>query len=249
MLFMSKQFKMLSALNANQIEKYRNAVVNAFPEIVRKSPVIAAYWERVERYFPEYQLFLVSDDGDIVAFINSIAFSWEGELDELPREGWDWMLIKGISDYEQGIQANSLGGLQIIVRQDYLGQGNSKVIIDKAKEVVKERGFENFVIPIRPTYKHRHPQMKMSEYMHYRVNDKIYDPWIRTHLKGGAEILNICDRAMHVYGSINFWEGIMKQPITQSGKYVIDGALCPVQIDVEKDYGEYFEDNIWISYR
>ncbi len=90
--------------------------------------------------------------------------------------------------------------------------------------------------------------MSMTDYIQYRENDKIYDPWIRTHMRGGAEMLNVCDRAMHVYGDLSFWEGITKHSISTSGQYLVEGALNPIDVDVSKDYGEYFEDNIWISY-
>ena len=245
---MSNTFFDITELNETQKDQYRTAILNAFPAIVRRSPVISKYWDRVEKYFPEYQLFIINEKDDVVGFINSIPFYWNDRLDVLPREGWDWMLMKGIDDYEKGVEPNSLGGLQIIVASEYLGQGYSKVIINKAKNIVVELQFNHFVIPIRPTYKSRHPHMSMTDYIQYREHDKIYDPWIRTHLKGGAEILNVCDKAMHVYGNLSFWEDIMKQPLSTSGQYVVEGALNPINIDISKDYGEYFEDNIWISY-
>ena len=241
-------FKVISELNHDQLEKYRKSIVNAFPEIVRKSPIISKYWDRVENYFKEYQLFLINECGFVVGFVNSIPFHWEDKLNCLPREGWDWMLIKGIEDYEHGQKPNSLGGLQIIVSKEFLGQGYSKVIINKAKQLVVDLDFDNFVIPIRPIFKSRYPYMSMTEYINYKEGDKIYDPWIRTHLKGGAKILHVCDRAMHVYGNLSFWEDLINVPISKSGKYLVEGALNPIDIDVSKNYGEYFEDNIWISY-
>ncbi len=241
-------FRCISELNIDQKDQYRQAVLDGFPEIIHKSPVILKYWKSVERYFPKCQLFAINELGDVVGFINSIPFYWDDALDKLPREGWDWMLVKGVKDYESNVKPNSLGGLQIIVSKNYLGQGYSKVIINKAKQLVKDFSFDHLLIPIRPIYKSRHPHMSMTEYMEYRVDDKIYDPWIRTHLKGGAEIINICDKAMHIYGDLAFWEGIMKREIHKSGSYIVKGALNPVEIEVSKDYGEYFEDNIWISY-
>ena len=245
---MALTFKNISQLSEGQILQYRLEVKNAFPEIVRRSPVILKYWKSVEEYFYNYQIYMINESTEIVGFINSIPFYWGGKLDTLPREGWDWMLIKGVEDYEKGIQPNSLGGLQIIVSSNYLGQGYSKVIINKAKQIVAESNFDHFVIPIRPIYKSRYPNMSMSDYIDYRIADKVYDPWIRTHLNSGAEIISVCDRAMHIYGDVKFWESIMGQTIATSGNYIVEGALNPVSIDISEDYGEYFEDNIWISY-
>ena len=36
----------------------------------------------------------------------------------------------------------------------------------------------------------------------------------------------------------------MKFP--QSGRYIIEGALNPIEIDIEKDEGVYIEPNVWI---
>jgi len=34
----------------------------------------------------------------------------------------------------------------------------------------------------------------------------------------------------------------------ESGMYVVDGALCPVRMDREKNMGFYIEPNVWVSY-
>ncbi len=38
----------------------------------------------------------------------------------------------------------------------------------------------------------------------------------------------------------------MKFP--ESGWYVVEGALCPIRIDMEKDLGVYIEPNVWVSH-
>ena len=180
--------------------------------------------------------------------MNAIPLFWNSPLIELPNEGWDWMLEKGVKDYENSKKPNSLGGLQIIVTKDNLGKGYSKILISEAKRMVKKEGYENFIIPIRPTFKSRYPNMKMKEYIDLKVDGKIYDPWIRTHLKGGAKILNVCFKAMYIDGNLKFWEKLMNRKIEKTGTYIVEGALNPVEIDVENNHGIYYESNIWISY-
>ena len=128
------------------------------------------------------------------------------------------------------------------------GQGYGKLLIDKGKELVKRLDYTHFIIPIRPTLKYRFPDMDMSVYMRLKIEEKVYDPWIRTHINSGAEIIKICKNAMNVKGDLLFWEGLMNHKITESGNYIIEGALNRATIDVEKDFGEYREDNIWVSY-
>ncbi len=237
----------LSDLDDNLIVRYKTAIQDAFPDIILSSKVIEHFWGRVESYFPEYQIFLIDDD-QLLGFMNAIPLFWNSPLKELPNEGWDWMLKKGVTDFENRVKPNTLGGLQIIVTKENLGKGYSKTLISEAKRIVKEIGFENFIIPIRPTLKSRFPNMEMEEYINLKDGEKIYDPWIRTHMKGGAEIINVCSKAMYIDGDINFWEGLMNHKIKHSGSYIIDGALNPVDIDTQSNHGIYYEDNIWISY-
>ncbi len=241
-------FLTLSELNEDLIKQYKKAIQNAFPDIILCSKVIEKYWDRVERYFPEYQIFLISEGNLLLGFMNAIPLYWDLPLNELPDAGWDWMLEKGVNDNEQGVEPNSLGGLQIIVTKDNQGKGYSKILITEAKRVVKGKEFEHFIIPIRPTFKSRYPNMKMEEYIDLKSDGKTYDPWIRTHLKGGAEIINVCSKAMYIDGDLRFWEKLMNRKVVKSGAYIVEGALNPVDISFENNHGIYYEDNIWISY-
>ena len=237
-----------SELDEDLFSQYKVAVQNAFPKIILCSKVIENYWDRVESYFPECQLFLIDDSNQLLGFVNSLPLHWDRPLSTLPDQGWDWMLEKGISDYENAILPNTLGGLQIIVTKDHRGKGYSKVLISEAKATVAKLGFAHFVIPIRPTFKDRFPNMKMTDYIQKQENGKTYDPWIRTHMKSGAEIIRVCAKAMRIDGDIEFWKGLTDQNIEEEGDYIISGALNPVRIDPRNNYGVYFEDNIWIRY-
>jgi hypothetical protein len=242
------RFLHLSELEEPQVLQYRSAIAAAFPAITQHSDIIKNYWERIENYFPEQQVFMLDASDDILGFINTIPFSWEKNLDQLPDEGWDWMVRKGISDYDKQIKPNCLGGLQVIIPKEHQGKGYSKRIISRLKEHVSTSSFQYFVIPIRPTFKNRHPEIKMADYLHLRENDKIYDPWIRTHLDSGAKIIKVCPRSMEIAGDLSFWKTVVQSTIEKSGFYQAEGALNPVEIIVEKNYGIYLEENIWIYY-
>ena len=202
----------------------------------------------METYFSEYQQFLISEDSDLIGFINTIPFQFNQPWSELPDTGWDWMLEKSILDYEVKLKPNYVGALQVVVRKKYQNQGYSKVILKQAKQILKDLGFEHLVIPIRPTLKHLHPNMSMDDYIDMKAEKKIYDPWIRTHIMGGAEIIKVCNWSMTVVGEIKLWEQIMGKILANSGEYILEGALTPITIDVENNRGEYIEPNIWIRY-
>jgi len=242
------KFITLNALNDTQKNQYKDAINKAFPTIISQSPVILNNWSKLEAYFPEYQFFLISDNDDVIGFMNTVPFQFDQPHNQLPDRGWDWMFRKGINGYEYSVKANHLGGLQVIVRSSFQSLGFSKVILDHAKSILSTSNFKNLIIPIRPTKKHNFPTMTMSEYLNFKDNDKIYDPWIRTHLKSGAQIIKICENSMIMIGNIKFWEKMLNKKIHKSGSYTLSGALQLINIDIENDRGEYIEPNIWIKY-
>lgn len=238
----------LNDLSDIQVIQYRNAIAKAFPRVIGESQHIKNYWDRLEKYFPKYQQFLIDDADDIIGFMNTVPFHFNDKLSDLPMDGWDWMLAKGISDYDNKIRPLYLGGLQVIVRTEYQGKGYSKEIIKHAKKVIQSYHLQNLVIPIRPTQKHLFPRMPMHMYMKKKKENKIYDPWIRTHVNGGAEIIKVCEHSMLVEGDVPFWELLLGSKVQKSGDYILEGALSPIHIDVENNKGKYVEPNIWIKY-
>ncbi|SEK28817.1 hypothetical protein SAMN04487910_0169 [Aquimarina amphilecti] len=237
-----------SDLDNHLLKQYRCAINEAFPEIILRSQVTKKYWSSLESYFPQTQIFLVNGNSDLLGFMNTIPIFWDQKLSDLPNNGWDWLLKKGVEDFEDKMKPNVLGGLQIIVTKKYQGNGYSKLLISKGKQVVESLGLEKLIIPIRPILKHNHPKIRMKDYIDLKKNNEIYDPWIRTHLESGAKIIKVCENSMNVRGDINFWEELLDKKIIQSGNYEIDGALNLVSIDVVDDSGEYREENIWICY-
>ena len=56
----------LSELNDVQIDQYRNSITSAFPKIIFKSQAIQNYWEKLEKYFPDFQLLLLDENEDLM---------------------------------------------------------------------------------------------------------------------------------------------------------------------------------------
>lgn len=238
----------LDHLDDDLKSQYSAAVKAAFPPVNHQSPIVKEYWARIEKYFPKHQIFAIDENHTLVGSINTIPIHWDKDLDQLPNDGWDWLVKKGISDFENNIKPNSLGGLQIIVPKNFQGRGHSKLMIAQAKNLKEKFKYENLFIPIRPTFKHLFPEMKMHDYMLMKKDERIYDPWIRTHLNSGAQIINVCSNSMNIKADLTFWENQIDKKIKSSGNYVIPGALSQIKIDIEKNVGEYKEPNIWINY-
>lgn len=240
--------KIKTSVIKSNAKEYAALCKSTWSEIIQTSGTGYKYWEQLFHYFPNFQLIYEDADGEWIGFANTIPLHYDGALDDLPDTGWDWLIAKGESDYESGLQPNMLGGLQIGVNPKYRSQGYSSILLNKAKDFQKSKALSRFILPIRPTMKHLHPKVKMEEYMTWKNNNKIYDPWIRTHLKNGAKIIKVCPEAMRVEGSIADWEKWTGKRFNKSGQYAIDGGLSMVEIDLENEKGLYLEPNIWIYY-
>jgi len=237
-----------SQLNTSQLAQYHQSNMVAWPKIILNSNIVKSCWDEIEANFPAYQISLIHPNGRFIGRINTIPIFWDKPLQELPDGGWDWLVDRGLDGYKKGVKPNILGGLQVIVSQDFLGQGFSKKLIQAGKRVMESQQFQSFIIPIRPTKKSDHPEVKMEDYMTWKQDGRFFDPWINNHICSGAEIIKVCGNSMHISGDISFWENIIEKKISNTGSYIVEGALNPVSIDVDSNFGEYNEDNIWIKY-
>ena len=171
-------------------------------------------------------------------------------FEELPEEGWDWVLLKGLKDKAEGIEPNTLSGLQVAVDTKHQDKGISPIIVREMLAVARNNGLEQLAIPIRPTLKSSYPLIPISEYIEWKREDGLpFDPWIRVHVKLGARIIKPCHKSMYIPGSVPQWEKWTGMKFPETGEYVVEGALTPVKIDRQKNIGEYIEPNVWIVHK
>lgn len=242
------KFLTLTQLNKTQIQQYRDAVASAFPTIIQQSKVIENNWSDLERFFPSYQIFAIDKADNLIGLMNMVPIHWDQPLADLPDEGWDWLLKTGIQNHKESIKPNTIGGLQVIIPHRHRSKGYSKLLIQQAKTFLDNTTYKHLIIPIRPTLKHNYPHVGMDTYINMKEGNKILDPWIRTHIRCGAQVVKVCTKSMHVTGDISFWQQLTKSTIKTSGKILIEGALNPIQINLPKNQGVYWEENIWIHY-
>jgi hypothetical protein len=161
-------------------------VAGAWPEFLSHDRTWAAHHHLLGDAFPDYQ-FVLLDGQDVVAGGNCIPFPWDGDPGHLP-DGIDGVLPAAAAALENGDAANTASALQIVVRRDRLGTGLSRVCINVMARLVTEHGLAQLVAPVRPTYKDRYPLIPLEQYARWRRDDgELFDPWLRTHERAGAE--------------------------------------------------------------
>lgn len=207
------------------------------------------YYGRILEDHADLQLCLVDEaTAEPVALVNCVPFAFAGDLAALPQEGWDWMVETGGRGGRT--HANVLGALAVSVPECHRGKGYAQRMIRELKSLAIRRGFEALVVAVRPSAKCRHQGVPMDQYILWKdERGRCYDPWLRSHISQGAEIIGACERSMVVEEHVAFWETWAGRRFEASGRHPLEGGLVPIEIDLERQSGRYEEPNVWVRYR
>ena len=225
--------------------------VHVWPEFMFHDGVAGQLWDILENDFAEYQFVLKDGDhGDaIVALGHMLPFRWEQPLAALPDGGWDAIFEKAVDDLKAGREPNMATAIEASILPQHQGKGLSKVVISTMRDIAKARGFKTLVAPVRPSQKSKYPLTPMDRYVQW-TNDKgePFDAWLRMHWRMGARIVKVAPRSMEIQNTVSKWEAWTTMKFPDGGNYIVPGALVPVQIDRERDCGEYIEPNVWMAH-
>jgi GNAT superfamily N-acetyltransferase len=219
-----------------------------WPEFVFHDQLSKQYMPRVDEHFGDFSIFLLHG-GRVAAGGWGVPFVWDGTPDGLPG-GYRTALVASVEDREAGRVSNAFSFMAAAVAKEFDRQGLAARVLKVLAERAAEAGLAHVVAPIRPTLKHRYPQVAMSEYMTWVRDDGLsIDPWIRTHQRMGAAILRPATDSMVVCGTVAEWEQWAGMPFPDSGSYVVPDALNLVKVDREHDRAVYREENLWVQHR
>ena len=208
----------------------------AWPELVLHDAVSNAYWLRLYSEHREFQFALV-EDGALLAEGNSIPVTG------MPA-GWREALSNGFDK----CAPDRLCALAVLVDPDYQGRGLSRVMLEHMRGLAFEHGWD-LIAPVRPSLKDRYPLTPIERYIAWRRDDGLlFDPWLRAHERLGAELIGVAADSLVVectVAELEEWTGLA---FPESGRYVVLGALVPVEIDCERNCGIYREPNVWMRH-
>ncbi|MBU5467026.1 GNAT family N-acetyltransferase [Virgibacillus sp. MSJ-26] len=164
-------------------------------------------------------------------------------------EGWDKVFEKGILDFQNNIQPNSLSALSIVIHPEFRGKGLSERMVNEMKSLAIKSKFKNMVAPVRPSLKSMYPLIPIEEYIKWKsIAGTPFDPWIRIHIKAGASIIKVAEKSMVIPASIKEWEEWTGMKLLSSGSYVINEGLVPLEVDMSANKGVYIEPNVWMRH-
>lgn len=239
-------------IRPDDLEDYRDRAneiaVASWPEFMLHDPVADEYWHELFERFSEYQFAMLDTETNrMAAMANSLPFHWEKDLSELPEGGWDWVFAQAVEDHKKGIAPNIQSAIQIAIHPDYQGQGLSRKMVEAMRAIGRSKGFSYLVAPVRPSEKSKYPLISIDDYITWRTAEGLpFDAWLRVHARTGARIIKPCHEAMTIRGTRAEWEAWTGMRFLQSSRYVIPGALGPVEMDIAKNQGVYIEPNVWM---
>jgi hypothetical protein len=218
-------------------------VDDVFPEFLYHGDVTNRHWHRLRADLPELQLVLYDDERDALV----------GRGHTIPARVADG-LPGGVDDLLEGnfgsaprFEPDALSALLAIVDPSRRGEGLSALIIEGMRGVAAAAGLAELIAPVRPTWKERYPLIALERYAHWTRDDGLpFDPWIRLHVRLGAELAEVCADSMRVSGTVEEWEEWTGMRFPEDGDYVVPGGLVPVMF--AEGVGVYTEPNVWMRH-
>jgi GNAT superfamily N-acetyltransferase len=230
------------------LEAGLRSLPGTFAEFMHHDAVVNRYWGSLFTDFAGFQIAVCDDGGGILAAGHSIPVSWDGTTEGLPA-GLDGVLERGVEDIGRGRAPTVVSALLAVVPPVYRGRGLSSVVLNAMKTIAANHGLGALIAPVRPTLKERYPLTPRERYVRWLRDDGLpFDPWLRVHRRLGARFLKVAPESMVIAGTISEWEEWTGMGFPESGAYVVQGALQPVEMDLERDLGVYREPNVWMRH-
>lgn len=175
---------------------------------------------------------------------------------------------------------NALPAISITVCPEYRSQGLAETLILAMKQTAMDRGFDAMVVPLRPTRKAEFPVIDMPTYVSWedscdcgpsipteRRGIKLpFDPWLRKHVRLGAQVAKVASQSMFIQGDLEEWEqwtgidieqhvrrkGVVIKQDKKSGGLFIEVAfprgLVPLRYYFQEQRCVYIEPNVWLHH-
>ena len=189
-------------------ERSYNQITGVWPTYNEQGDVLTEHWSRLDEDFRDFQFVLYDEEHDLaLAHGHSIPFFWDGTVAGLPagidavHGGRDATLRRRRASRTRSPRSRSRS------RPSHQGSGHSRTMIGGMRDIAARHGFENLVAPLRPTWKERYPLTPIDRYAAWTRGDGLpFDPWIRLHVRLGAEILQPVQRSLRITGTVGEWE-------------------------------------------
>lgn len=220
-----------------------------FPPFITADPIGAAYIDRVRVLFAAYNILLMDNDDHLVAGGWAVPIAWAGEVTDLPS-GYSDTLRRAVDGRDRQVSPNTLVICAGIVHPDRARQGVAIQLLQALRDLVPSSRLGYVLAPVRPTTKHRYPLIPIDTFARWSRSDGLpQDPWLRTHVRAGGQIIGVAPHSQTMVGTVEQWETWTDLSFPSTGHYVISQGLSTLYVDRENNVGTYTEPNVWLRHR
>lgn len=228
------------------LEQVERLESESFPPYILADPHWPAIAEFAFGELPEWQLYLIGDDGRLLGLINTVTLHWDGEPMGLPA-GYHEAVSLAREQHAARIEVNTLMGLQAIIDGEVAGRGLISAALRILPDVAAGRGLAHVIGSIRPTGKGDYPLIALADYACWRLPaGPLFDPWLRVQEAVGGQAMGVSRAAMVFSYPVAEWEAWCGYPMPADGQYVVPGAHAPLV--VHGGQGTVQEYGVWFNY-
>lgn len=186
----------------------------------------------------------VVSEGDLpVAAVRGVTLVWDGSSDGAPAGGVGEALDRA---GEPG--ADTLAVLDVTVAYGARGRGVGSAVLTELGARRAELGLARTLLLLRPHAKARYPLIPFARYASFtRADDQPFDPWFRAAWGAGFVPVLGVDRSLNARADLASWAHWLGVEVPGSGPYLVDGAIKPAIVEVERDEGRYREPHLWAA--
>lgn len=219
-----------------------------WPAFIEADELAARYLPTVRMTFPELEIALLQDDV-LVAAGWGVPITWDGTAGDLPG-GYSGALCRAVTGHQAEAVPDTLVICAAQVRPDAAGSGLAVAVLEGLIETAQAAGLRQVVAPLRPTAKHRYPLTPIEDYAAWtRADGSAFDPWLRTHLRMGAQMIGTSPASQTFTGTVRQWQEWSGLDLPGDGAYVVANALTPLHVDQAADRGTCTEPAICVRHR
>ncbi len=220
------------------------------PRFLRQRDALGSgrLWPSLFTTWSDFQVALYDDAGTVLAVGHTVPLVWDGSPEGLP-ESIAGILAAAARAREEGVRPTALAALAAFVAREHQGRGLSRRLVEAMRFVAQVHGLGAFVASVRPSLKAMYPLAPMARYITWSTEGgELFDPWMRVHARLGAAVLRVGPATLAIAGTVREWEEWTDLRFSDSGPYVVPGALQPVMIDRARDEGRYEDPNVWMHH-
>lgn len=202
-------------------------------------------------YDPAMHVVAVDSSGKIVATGNAVPFpAWDGREESLADFGWaqvqaDWSRAVESGDSLEGLESRYACAIGISVLPAVRSAGLGLRMLEALRAAAASAGYEALAAPVRPSAKHRMPQLSYREYAVVRLPDgRHFDPWLRLHERAGGKVVATKEDSFSMAGSHAEWEEWTGISLPVEGELLVAGGNDYLRL--RSGRGEMVEGSIWV---